>query len=157
MKKLLLELTLSTSIFLGSSLVPHNRANAGIILVSSGLAAGLPIVLVAIGPALMGLGLNQHFNLGDAETGAAFFMLDEADQSVKGQILALYPDLYDFLAVELENLIKTKSASVDMQGKKQIEITLSEAELAPVLEILYTSGQAVLAEKILIDLTKKSI
>ena len=157
MKKLLLGLTLSTSIFLGSSLGPQNRANAGIILLTGGLTAGIPIVLVAIGPALMGLGLNQHFNLGDAETGAAFFMLDEADQTVKGQILALYPDLYDFLAVELENLIKTKSASVDMQGKKQMEMTLSEAELAPILEILYISGQAELAQKILNDLTQKSI
>lgn len=155
MKKLILGLTLSTSLFLGSAFSERNKAHAGLFLFIGGITAAYPVVII-LSPVLMAAGLYPYVKH-DFTPGAFLFALDEVDQSLRAQLNQVYPELNDYLVTELENLIMEKSLAVDMKGNKQLEITLSEAELAPVLEILYSSGQAELAEKILADLTRKII
>jgi hypothetical protein len=60
------------------------------------------------------------------------------------------------LALELGQLISNKAAQLEQNGQGLKEVVLTEAELAPVLQILNETGSD-LGERLTQDLTRSSL
>jgi hypothetical protein len=138
----------------GATLAPTQDAKAGIII---------GVAIPGIGSALAGLTITAAGFFWGIQSddlnpwAAALFVLEQnADPAGFDQALMnRYPELDPALRGELARLVaeKAKTLPSDEQGLK--EVILSQAEIAPVLEILAETGSP-LAAQIERDLTQSS-
>jgi hypothetical protein len=138
-----------------ATVAPNSDAKAGIII---------GVAVPGIGSALVGLTITSAGFFWGIQSNdlnywaAALFVLDQ-DANPDGLRSALekrYPGLDPALALELGQLISNKAAQVDQNGHGLKEVILSEAEIAPILQILEETGSD-LGNRLIQDLTRSSL
>ena len=151
-KKLIKTLALTIALTLGTSAIPSQKAEAGIIVI----AAPLGLIGPLIGLSMVATGFFWGIQTDEINYYAAgLFLLDEkTNQNDLTQILAArYPELDSFIIEELASLAVKKANVTNFNQEGLKEISLEEAELAPVIELIAQTNES-LAQQVLKDLTK---
>jgi hypothetical protein len=154
MKNLKAKIALLTCLT-AATVAPTTNANAGIII---------GVAIPGIGSALVGLTITAAGFFWGIQSedlnywAAAMFILDQ-DANPEGLRSALekrYPGLDSAVALELGQIISNKAAQLEQNGQGLKEVVLTEAELAPVLQILEETGSD-LGARLTQDLTRSSL
>jgi len=154
MKNLKAKIALLTCLT-AATVAPTTDAKAGIII---------GVAVPGIGSALVGLTITAAGFFWGIQSedlnywAAALFVLDQ-DANPDGLRSALeqrYPDLDPALALELGQMISNKAVQLEKNGQGLKEVVLTEAELAPILQILEETGSD-LGARLSQDLTRSSL
>ncbi len=138
-----------------ATVAPTSDAKAGIII---------GVAIPGIGSALVGLTITSAGFFWGIQSddlnywAAALFVLDQ-DATPEGLRSALeqrYPGLDSAVALELGQLISNKASQLERNGQGLKEVVLTEAEIAPILQILEETGSD-LGERLSQDLTRSSL
>lgn len=145
-------LTLALAITLGSSVVPTQKAEAGIIVI----AATGGVLGPLIGLSMSATGFFWGIQTDDLNILAAgLFILDEKtnESDLKQILFTRYPELDSFIVDELVELALKKSDATSFNEAGLKEISLDQTELLPITSLIAETNQA-LAQQVLKDLTK---
>lgn len=152
MKKLLSSSLIALSITFGSSALPSQNANAGIII---GCATAT-IIGPLIGLTMSSAGFFWGIQSEGLNPGAAIlFVLDNDLESGKlsDMIAKKYPELDSSLVEELSNIVQDNARNVEFNEEGLKEVVVSENDLSSILEVLAVTNSA-LSEKIRQDFTQ---
>ena len=156
-------LVLSTTLTVGAISGPSPRAEAGVIVAAaSSLYVTIPALAIAGMLGGFGTAVGSIYYAIDHRDKAwwayAFFMLDAELQSgnLQQNIEQRYPGIDSTVAAEIAKMVTEKAKETAFNEKGLKEIMLSEAELAPVIELLAETDPA-LGQKLSNELTRATL
>ena len=162
-KRRISALILSTTLTFGAISGPSPRAEAGVIVAAaSSLYVTIPALAIAGMLGGFGTAVGSIYYAIDHRDKAwwayAFFMLDAELQSgnLQQNIEQRYPGIDSTVAAEIARIVTEKARQTAFDEKGLKEILLSEAELAPVTDLL-AETDPLLGEKLKNELTRATL
>lgn len=144
-KKKLSTALIALTLTAGAVATPVRDANAGILVAVAGTAVlnpalGVTMIVGGFGTYVASIyyGIANMKNPRKAWLAYGMFCLDEDLQNGKlaATISAKFPGVESYVAEEIAALVARKLESTDLNAQGLKDVTLTEAELAPVLEVL---------------------
>lgn len=144
-KKKITTALVALSLMIAAVAAPTHNANAGIIIGAFVPGVGSAVV----GLLMAGAGFFWGMQSDGLNVGAgALFVLDEkggTDKITRG-LSERFPQLDSFVVYEIAQLVAQKGLSLEQNSQGLKEVVLTEAELAPVLEIVEAQDLAAAGE-----------
>ena len=153
-KKLLVTSLCSLSLFVGSSALNSQKANAGIIIIAATSTAAVVGPVVGLGLASAGCFWGIQSDDLNYKAAALFILDNQIDTNKIESILSSrYPDLEPYLVSEIANSVIDESNLVEFNQDGKKNLKLDENKLSSVFEVLNVTNPE-LSQKIKSDLIK---